>query len=296
MTATILDGTVISQRMRAEIAQDAARFEQQYGYPPALGVVLVGDDPASEQYVRMKRRACEQAGIRSIPHLLPTDSTQEQVEAAVKSLNDDPSVHGILVQLPVPPHIDEEAVLRLIDISKDSDGVHPLNIGLLAMKGREPLFVSATPSGCLVLLKEAGAVLPGANAVVVGRSNIVGLPVSLLLMKENATVTICHSRTRDLPDYLRNADIVVVAMNRPNYIKGEWLKPGAVVIDVGTSKIDDPTDSRGYRWVGDVDFDSAVKVAGAITKVPGGVGPMTITMLLANTMKAAWRLAGKATL
>lgn len=296
MTATILDGTVISQRMRAEIAADAARFKEQFGYPPGLGVVLVGDDPASEQYVRMKRRACEQAGMISIPHLLPADSTQEQVEDAVRSLNDDMNVHGILVQLPMPGHIDEESVLRLIDISKDADGVHPLNMGLLAMKGREPLFVSATPSGCLVLLKEAGATLAGANAVVVGRSNIVGLPMSLLLMKENATVTICHSRTRDLQHYLQNADVVVVGMNRPNYIKGEWLKPGAVVIDVGTSKIDDPNDPRGYRWVGDVDFESAVNVVGAITKVPGGVGPMTITMLMQNTMKAAWRIASKATL
>lgn len=296
MTATILDGTVISERMRAEIAADAAKFKEQYGYPPGLGVVLVGDDPASAQYVRMKRRACEQAGIISIPHILPENSTQEQVEEAVQALNDDMSVHGILVQLPVPAHIDEEAVLRLIDLSKDADGVHPLNMGLLAMKGREPLFVSATPSGCLVLLQEAGAALSGANAVVVGRSNIVGLPMSLLLMKENATVTICHSRTRDLQHYLRNADIVVVGMNRPNYIRGEWLKLGAIVIDVGTSKIDDPNDPRGYRWVGDVDFESAVNVAGAITKVPGGVGPMTITMLMKNTMKAAWRIASKATL
>ena len=296
MTATIIDGAVIAERLRGEIASDAARFREHFDYAPGLGVVLVGDDPASAQYVRMKRRACEQVGIQSVPHLLPASSTQEDVEATVRSLNDDPAVHGILVQLPMPRHINEEAVLRLIDIEKDADGIHPLNTGLLALKGREPLFICATPLGCLTLLKEVGAKLEGANAVVVGRSNIVGIPMALLLIKENATVTICHSRTRDLPAVVKNADVVVAAINQPNYIKGDWLKPGAVVIDVGTNKIDDANDPRGFRWVGDVDFDSALEVASAITKVPGGVGPMTITMLMQNTMKAAWRLASKVTL
>lgn len=296
MTATIIDGTAIAEKLRAEIAADVARFKEQFGYPPGLGVVLVGDNPASAQYVRMKRRACEQAGMISVPHLLPGDSTQEEVEAAVRSLNDDPAVHGILVQLPLPSHLNEEAVLRMVSLEKDADGLHPENIGLLGMKGREPLFTPATPTGCIVLLKEVGATISGANAVVVGRSNIVGLPVALMLIKENATVTVCHSRTRDLPSFVRNADIVIAAIGKPNFIKGDWLKPGAVVIDVGTNKIDDPSDPRGYRWVGDVDFESASKVASAISKVPGGVGPMTITMLMQNTMKAAWRIASRVTL
>lgn len=296
MTATIIDGTAIAEKLRAEIAADVARFKEQFGYPPGLGVVLVGDNPASAQYVRMKRRACEQAGMISVPHLLPGDSTQEEVEAAVRSLNDDPAVHGILVQLPLPSHLNEEAVLRMVSLEKDADGLHPENIGLLGMKGREPLFTPATPTGCVVLLKEVGATISGANAVVVGRSNIVGLPVALMLIKENATVTVCHSRTRDLPSFVRNADIVIAAIGKPNFIKGDWLKPGAVVIDVGTNKIDDPNDPRGYRWVGDVDFESASKVASAISKVPGGVGPMTITMLMQNTMKAAWRIASRVTL
>ena len=296
MTAVIIDGAAIADEIRAEIAQDAARFKEQFGYPPGLGVVLVGDDPASAQYVRMKRRACEKAGIASIPHLLPETATQEDVEAAVGALNDDPTVHGILVQLPMPDHIDEEAVLRLVSLEKDADGMHPANIGLLAMKGRDPLFKPATPTGCMILLERAGVTLDGANAVVIGRSNIVGMPVALMLMKANATVTVCHSRTRDLPDIVRRADVVIAAIGRAGYVKGDWLKPGAAVIDVGTNRIDDPTAERGYRFVGDVDFDAAKEVAGAITKVPGGVGPMTITALMINTMKAAWRIAERITL
>lgn len=296
MTATIIDGAAIAERIRRDIAADAARFREQFGYAPGLGVVLVGDDPASAQYVRMKRRACEQAGISSVAHILPASSTQAEVEAAVQSLNDDVTIHGILVQLPMSRHINEEAVLRLVSIEKDVDGFHPENLGLLSMKGREPLFTPATPTGCILLLKEAGATLDGANAVVVGRSNIVGMPVSLMLLRENATVTVCHSRTRDLPSFVRNADVVIAAIGRANFIRGEWLKPGATVIDVGTNKIDDPSDPRGYRWVGDVDYESAAQVAGAITKVPGGVGPMTITVLMQNTLKAAWRLASKVTL
>jgi 5,10-methylene-tetrahydrofolate dehydrogenase/methenyl tetrahydrofolate cyclohydrolase len=291
MTAQIIDGAAIAERMRAEITEDAARFKQTYGYSPGLGVVLVGDNPASAQYVRMKRRACENVGINSVAHFLPASATQLEVEAAVRSLNDDPAVHGILVQLPLPPQVDEEYILRLVSLDKDVDGFHPINIGLLAQKGREPMFTPATPTGCMVLLDEAGARIDGANAVVVGRSNIVGLPVALMLMKANATVTVCHSRTKDIAAYTRNADIVIAAIGKPNYVKGDWLKPGAVVIDVGTNQIDDPSAPKGYRYVGDVDFESAKDVAGAISKVPGGVGPMTITMLMSNTMKAAWRLA-----
>ncbi len=293
MTATIIDGQTIADRMRTEITQEAERFKKIHGYPPGLGVVLVGDDPASATYVRMKRRACEQAGITSLAHLLPEASTQEEVENAVRSLNDDPKVHGILIQLPMPSHIDEEVVLGLVSLEKDVDGFHPINIGKLGMKGREPSFTPATPTGVMVMLEDAGVQLSGANAVVVGRSNIVGLPVSLMLLKANATVTVAHSRTRDLPALLKDADVVIAAAGIPNYIQGEWLKPGATVIDVGTNKVDAAETERGYKFVGDVDFESAQEVVGAISKVPGGVGPMTITMLMFNTMKAAWHIAGE---
>jgi len=296
MSATIIDGGEIAERLRAEITADAARFSAQYGYPPALGAVLAGDNPASEMYVRMKRRACEKAGITSVAHIMTAQSTQEEVEAAVSSFNEDPTVHGILVQLPLPAHIDEERVLRMVSLDKDVDGFHPLNIGLLAMKGREPLFTPATPTGCMKLLEESGVQLAGANAVVIGRSNIVGMPLALMLIKANATVTVCHSRTRDIEEIVRRADVVIAAIGQPEYVKGDWLKAGTVVIDVGTNKVDDPNAEKGYRYVGDVEYESAKEVAGAITKVPGGVGPMTITMLLSNTMKAAWHIAGKVTL
>jgi methylenetetrahydrofolate dehydrogenase (NADP+)/methenyltetrahydrofolate cyclohydrolase len=291
MTATIIDGNIVADRMRAEIAQDVDRFRQKFGYAPGLGAVLAGDDPASAQYVRMKRRACEKIGIESVTYEMNAQSTQADVDAAVKALNDDPRVHGILVQLPLPPQIDEERALGLVSLEKDVDGFHPVNIGKLMMKGREPTFTPATPTGCMYLIEEAGVPVEGAHAVVLGRSNIVGLPAAMLLQKANATVTICHSRTRNIPEIVRQADILVAAIGKPEYVKGEWLKPGAVVIDVGTNKIDDPAAEKGYRWVGDVDYESAKEVAGAITKVPGGVGPMTITMLLKNTVKAAWNIA-----
>ncbi|MBL8154163.1 MAG: bifunctional 5,10-methylenetetrahydrofolate dehydrogenase/5,10-methenyltetrahydrofolate cyclohydrolase [Anaerolineae bacterium] len=291
MSAVIIDGRAVADRIQTEIAADVDRFVGQYGYPPGLGVVLAGDNPASAQYVRMKRRACEKVGMTSVAHLMTNASTQEEVEGIVAALNADPAIHGILVQLPLPKHIDEERVLRLVSLDKDVDGFHPINIGMLGMKGREPLFTPATPTGCMVLLAEAGVKIEGADAVVIGRSNIVGLPVAMMLMKANATVTVCHSRTRNIADIVRRADIVIAAIGQPEYVKGEWLKPGAAVIDVGTNKIDDPGDEKGYRFVGDVEFSTAVEVAGAITKVPGGVGPMTITMLLKNTMKAAQRMA-----
>jgi 5,10-methylene-tetrahydrofolate dehydrogenase/methenyl tetrahydrofolate cyclohydrolase len=291
MTATIIDGKVIADRMQTEIAAQAAAFKARYGYAPGLGVVLAGDNPASTQYVRMKQRACDKAGILSVTHTMTAQSSQAEVEAAVRQLNDDPAVHGILVQLPLPKGINEEAVLRLVSLDKDVDGFHPENIGMLGMKGREPSFTPATPTGCMVMLREVGAKIEGANAVVIGRSNIVGLPVALMLLKENATVTVCHSRTRSIADVVRGADIVIAAIGQPEFVKGAWIKPGAIVIDVGTNKIDDPKDEKGYRWVGDVDFEGAKAVAGAISKVPGGVGPMTITMLLSNTMKAAQRIA-----
>jgi 5,10-methylene-tetrahydrofolate dehydrogenase/methenyl tetrahydrofolate cyclohydrolase len=292
MTAQIIEGNPIAERLRAQIATDAAAFSAQYGYMPGLGVVLVGDDPASQMYVRMKRRACEAAGIASFPHFLPSEATQEQVEDTVKALNADPLVHGILVQLPLPKHLNEEAVLAQISFEKDADAAHPMNMGLLAMKGREPLYKPCTPAGIMEILADMGVTVSGANAVVIGRSNIVGTPIALLLMEANATVTICHSRTRDLAAVLRDADIVVAAIGRPNYVNGAWLKPGCVVIDVGTNKVDDASAEKGYRYVGDVDLESALPVAGAITKVPGGVGPLTITMLMKQTVKAAYRLAG----
>ncbi len=289
MTATIIDGTQVAARMQSELAGKVERFKLEYGYAPGLGAVLASDDPASAQYVRMKRRACAKIGIESLTYEMDAHSTQGQVEDAVRTLNDDPKIHGILVQLPLPSQIDEEPVLRLVNLQKDVDGTNPINIGMLGMKGRTPTFTPATPTGCMLLLEEAGAQISGANAVVLGRSNIVGLPVALMLTKANATVTICHSRTRDIPGIVRQADIVIAAIGQPEYVKGDWLKPGAIVIDVGTNRIDDPEAEKGYRWVGDVEFESAWAVAGAISKVPGGVGPMTITMLLHNTVKAAWQ-------
>ncbi|MDX2076145.1 MAG: bifunctional 5,10-methylenetetrahydrofolate dehydrogenase/5,10-methenyltetrahydrofolate cyclohydrolase [bacterium] len=291
MTAIILDGQAVADRIRSNIAQDVEKFKAKYGYAPGLGVVLAGDNPASQTYVRMKQNACHKAGMVSVTRTMTAQSTQGEVEAAVAELNADPHIHGILVQLPLPKHINEETVLRAVSLDKDVDGFHPINIGMLGMKGREPLFTPATPTGCMVLLEEAGVKLEGANAVVVGRSNIVGLPMALMLIKANATVTVAHSRTKDLPALLKTADVVIAAMGIPEYIKGEWLKEGSVVIDVGTNQVEDPTNARGYKFVGDVHFDSAVNVVGAISKVPGGVGPMTITLLMQNTMKAAWRIA-----
>ena len=287
MTAKIIDGNAVAQRMRAEIAEAVAQMKEKHGVVPGLATVLVGDNPASHSYVRMKRKACADVGIESFPHELPANATQEEVEAVVQRLNEDPRVHGILVQLPLPRHLDEERVLSLISLTKDVDGFHPVNIGRLAMKGREPLFIPCTPHGAIVLLEEAGAQFEGANAVVLGRSNIVGLPAAMLLIHRNATVTICHSRTRDLPAVCRQADILIAAVGRPEMVRGDWVKPGAYVIDVGSNRVDDPTSEKGYRWVGDVAFDEVKEVAGAITPSPGSVGPMTITMLLKNTVRGA---------
>lgn len=289
----IIDGQLIAEKIRAEIQQESAKFQAQYGYAPGLGVVLAGDDPASAQYVRMKRRACQAVGIESVAHILDATVTQDEVLRVIEDMNNDPKIHGILVQLPLFPHIDEETILKTVRLEKDVDGFHPVNIGAIGMKGREPLFTPATPTGCMVILDAIGAQVSGANAVVVGRSNIVGMPVALMLLKANATVTVAHSQTKDLPALLKNADIVIAAIGRPNYIDGAWLKKGAVVIDVGTNRIEDPTTTSGYRFVGDVDVASAQGIASAITRVPGGVGPLTITMLLKNTMKAAWRIAEK---
>jgi len=287
MSANIIDGKQIGQEIRDEV-KVAVEARLEKGLPaPGLATVLVGENPASQVYVRNKQKACAEVGINSFGFKLPEDATQEEVEALVRQLNADPTVNGILVQLPLPRHLDEEKVLSAIDLNKDVDGFHPVNIGRLAQKGREPVFIPCTPAGCMVLLERAGAKLSGANAVVLGRSNIVGMPVALLLVKANATVTICHSRTRDLPSVVRQADVLVAAIGQPEFVKQDWVKPGAIVIDVGINQKEDASARRGYRLVGDVAYDEVSEVAGAITPVPGGVGPMTIAMLLKNTLHAA---------
>ena len=231
--------------------------------------------------------------MKSFGHTLPVTASQEEVEALVRELNADPRVNGILVQLPLPDGLDDEKVLNAISIEKDVDGFHPINIGRLAQKGHESLFVPCTPDGCIYLLDKIGFNLKGANAVVLGRSNIVGMPLALLLVKRDATVTICHSRSKDLPAICREADVLLAAVGRPEMVRGDWVKPGAVVIDVGTNQIDDPTSEKGYKLVGDVAFDEAKEVAGWISPSPGGVGPMTIAMLLRNTVRGAKLVAGK---
>ncbi len=292
MTAKLIDGKAIAKEIQEELTREVAELKEKHGVVPGLATVLVGDNPASQTYVRMKQKRCAEVGIRSVGHELPGDATQEEVEALVRELNADPTIHGILVQLPLPKHLNEEAVLNAISIEKDVDGFHPINIGRLAMKGREALFAPCTPAGIIELIDRTGIAIEGKEAVVLGRSNIVGLPVSMLLLKRNATITICHSRTHDLPAVTRRADILVAAVGRPQMVKADWVKPGAVVIDVGINRVDDPTRKRGYRLVGDVDFEEVKEVAGWITPVPGGVGPMTIAMLLKNTVTAAKRAAG----
>jgi 5,10-methylene-tetrahydrofolate dehydrogenase/methenyl tetrahydrofolate cyclohydrolase len=291
MTASIIDGKAIAADIRAEVAREVEELQRGYGVVPGLATVLVGDDPASHRYVSMKRKACAAAGIESFHHELPQSASQSEVLALVGLLAEDPKVHGILVQLPLPKQIDERTVLGAVPLHKDVDGFHPLNIGALAMKGREPDFVPCTPNGVIELLDRSGAEIEGANAIVLGRSNIVGMPVALLLVKRNATVTVCHSRTRDLAAVCRGADILVAAIGRPRFVKGDWIKPGATVIDVGVNVIEDSTRKSGSRLDGDVDFQAAVEVAGAITPVPGGVGPMTIAMLIRNTLRSAQRSA-----
>ncbi len=290
MTAKIIDGNAIAEQIRLEVA-DAVKARLAEGKSrPGLATVLVGENPASQSYVRSKRKASAEVGIESFGFELPASATQTEVEDLVTQLNHDPRVHGILVQLPLPPGLDEESVLKLIDIEKDVDGFHPLNIGRLAQKGRDPLFVPCTPNGVMYLLEKNVPRLEGANAVVLGRSNIVGMPVALLLVRANATVTICHSRSQNLPEITRRADILVTAVGRPEMVRGDWVKPGAVVIDVGINRVEDATRPRGYRLVGDVKFDEVKEIAGVLTPVPGGVGPLTIAMLLRNTLRGA-RLA-----
>lgn len=294
MSAQMIDGTAIAAQIQEELATTVAELKEKHGIVPGLATVLVGDNPASQTYVKMKRKRSAELGIHSVGYELPATATQEEVERLIEQLNADPAIHGILVQLPLPAHLDEEAILNTISIQKDVDGFHPINIGRLAMKGREPLFAPCTPAGVIELLDRTGVTIRGKEAVVLGRSNIVGLPVSMLLLKRDATVTICHSRSQDLPAICRRADILVAAVGRAEMVKGDWIKPGAVVIDVGINRVEDPSAPRGYRLVGDVDFAQAQEVAGAITPVPGGVGPMTIAMLLSNTVLSARRHAGLA--
>ncbi|XP_018857826.1 bifunctional protein FolD 2 isoform X1 [Juglans regia] len=287
--ATIIDGKAVAQTIRNEIAAEVHLLSQKYGKVPGLAVVIVGNRKDSQSYVSMKRKACAEVGIKSVDIDLPEQVSEAEVVCKVHELNANPDVHGILVQLPLPKHINEERVLTEISIEKDVDGFHPLNIGKLAMKGREPLFLPCTPKGCIELLSRSGVAIKGKKAVVVGRSNIVGLPVSLLLLKADATVTIVHSHSHDPESTIREADIIIAAAGQAMMIKGSWIKPGAAVIDVGTNAIDDKSKKSGYRLVGDVDFHEACKVAGCITPVPGGVGPMTVAMLLKNTLDGAKR-------
>lgn len=287
MTAQLIDGKLIAENIRNEVRLQVEQRALNGQTVPGLATVLVGENPASQVYVRNKHKACDEVGIHSYGHVLPENASQLEVESLVKSLNADPMVHGILVQLPLPKHLDEEAVLASIDLNKDVDGFSPVNIGRLAQKGREPVFVPCTPAGCMVLLESTGINLSGANAVVLGRSNIVGMPVALLLVKANATVTIVHSRTKDIEKVCRQADVLVAAIGQPELVTADWVKPGAVVIDVGINRVEDPIAKRGSRLVGDVDFASVSEVASAITPVPGGVGPMTIALLMKNTLRAA---------
>lgn len=282
MAARILDGKALARERRAQIRDEVARFQEETGVQPGLAVVLVGDDPASRVYVNNKEKACQAAGIYSEEHHLPATTSQAELLELIQQLNQDPRIHGILVQLPLPPGIDERAVIDAIRPDKDVDGFHPLNVARLVLnqEGLRP----CTPAGILELVDQAGTRLEGAEAVVVGRSNIVGKPVAMMLLHRNATVTLCHSRTQDLPSVCRRADLLVAAVGRAELIRGDWIKPGATVIDVGINRLADG------RLVGDVAFDEAAQVAGAITPVPGGVGPMTVTMLLQNTLDAARRI------
>ncbi len=283
MTAEIIDGKAFALALRQRIAAQVAVFRVAAGRAPGLAVVLVGDDAASSVYVRNKQKACAAAGIASVEHLLPTETSQADLRALVDRLNHDDAIDGILVQLPLPAHIDERVIIMAIDPEKDVDGFHPVNAGRLAtgLHG----FVPCTPLGCLMLLKDRLGDLAGLDAVVIGRSNIVGKPMAQLLIRESCTVTVVHSRTHDLSGVVRRADIVVAAVGQPAMVKGDWIKPGATVIDVGINRTD-------LGLVGDVDFAGALSVAAAITPVPGGVGPMTIACLLRNTLVSAHRRAG----
>ena len=282
--ATILDGKKLSDTIKQEIAEEVKIITESSQLPPGLAVIIVGNNSASKVYVSSKKKACAATGIYSLEVALDENITQEKLIEEINKLNNDEKINGILLQLPLPKHLDEHAALEAIKPEKDVDGFHPINVGKLYI-GLDT-FVPCTPKGIMELLKRYNVTIAGKIAVVIGRSNIVGKPIGALLMKENATVTIAHSKTQNLPDLVKSADIVVAAIGKPNYVKGEWIKEGAVVVDVGINSVDDPSSPKGFRLVGDVEFDEAQKKASFITPVPGGVGPMTIAMLLSNTLKA----------
>jgi len=290
----LIDGKQIAQEVHAE-TRAAVEALKAKGVTPGLAVVLVGDDPASRAYVRSKDKMSKELGLHSVKHELPAETTQEELIALVKQLNADPAIHGILVQSPPPPHIDEAAVIEAIDPAKDVDGFHPVNVAKLAL-GDPSGFVPCTPLGCQRLLLASGVETTGAHVVVLGRSMIVGKPMALLLMNKgrggDATVTVVHSRSRNLPEITRSADILIAAIGRPHFVKPEHVREGAVVIDVGINRVEDPSSSKGYKLVGDVDFDAVAPRCSKITPVPGGVGPMTIAMLMSNTIKACRQITG----
>jgi methylenetetrahydrofolate dehydrogenase (NADP+)/methenyltetrahydrofolate cyclohydrolase len=291
MAAEIIDGKAVAAELRARVAEQAGRLRAEHGLAPGLAVVLVGQDPASEVYVRNKGRATVEAGMASSEHRLDAETPKAELLALISRLNDDPAVHGILVQLPLPGHMNADAVISALDPAKDVDGFHVLNVGLLGT-GQKAM-VPCTPLGCLMLLRARLGSLAGKEAVVIGRSNIVGKPMAGLLLRESCTVTVAHSRTRDIEAVCRRAEIVVAAVGRPEMVRGDWLRPGATVIDVGINRVPAPERGDGKsRLVGDCHFASCAEVAGAITPVPGGVGPMTIACLLANTLTAACRANG----
>lgn len=293
MSARVLDGTAIAQAIRAEVATEVARLASS-GKRPGLAAVLVGEDPASAVYVRSKGKACEEAGMHSVSLRLPAAATEAELLETVDRLNADPQIHGILVQLPLPKHINSEKVLRRIDPAKDVDGFHPLNVGKLVV-GDKTAFRPATPYGVQQMLIRSGVETKGAHAVIVGRSNIVGRPMANLLIQQgaggDATVTVCHSRTRDLPSVTRSADILIAAIGKPEFVTADMVRPGVVVVDVGINRVDDASRPKGYRLVGDVAYGPVSEIAAAITPVPGGVGPMTIAMLLQNTLQAMQQAA-----
>ncbi|WP_424973981.1 bifunctional methylenetetrahydrofolate dehydrogenase/methenyltetrahydrofolate cyclohydrolase FolD [Dinoroseobacter sp. S124A] len=288
MTATRIDGKAFAATVRAKVATHVSHLKETHDLTPGLAVVLVGEDPASQVYVRSKGKQTVEVGMHSVEHKLDADTPEADLLALVETLNQDPAIHGILVQLPLPDHVNADKVINAIDPAKDVDGFHISNVGLLGT-GQKSM-VPCTPLGCLMMLRDHHGSLSGLNAVVLGRSNIVGKPMAQLLLGDSCTVTIAHSRTKDLPEVVRGADIVVAAVGRPQMVPGDWIKPGATVIDVGINRIEKP--EGGTRLVGDCDFDSCAEVAGAITPVPGGVGPMTIACLLANTLTACCRAHG----
>ncbi|KAK1296041.1 hypothetical protein QJS10_CPB15g00454 [Acorus calamus] len=288
-SAKVIDGKSVAKQIRDEITEKVSRMKETINVVPGLAVVLVGERKDSQTYVRNKKKACEAVGIKSFDASFPEKCTEEELLKCISEFNSDPLVHGILVQLPLPRHINEERILDSVSIEKDVDGFHPLNIGRLAMRDREPLLVPCTPKGAIELLHRYGIEIKGKRAVVIGRSNIVGTPAALLLQRENASVSIVHSYTKNPEEVTRQADIVISAAGHANLVRGCWIKPGAVVIDVGINTVDDPERPRGYRLVGDVCYEEVSKIASALTPVPGGVGPMTIAMLLSNTLDAAMR-------